>query len=341
MASLKDIAKACGVSVATVSKALNNHKDIGEETKEHIKKVAKELGYSPNLSARALKTNRTYGIGVLFADEARSGLTHDYFSSVLDSFKRMAEKSGYDITFINSCKNREGRMSYLEHSKYRGFDGVVLACIDFGDPEVIELVQSSIPVVTIDYLFNNRIAVISDNVTGMKELLEYVYSKGHRKIAYIHGADSAVTGSRLSSFYRTAEQLGLEIPDVYIREAAYRDTVTTYEVTNELLELEEAPTCILYPDDFSAFGGINAIRERGLRIPEDISVAGYDGIQAARQLEPRLTTVQQDTEQIGCVAARKLISLIERPKTTIVEQVVIAGTVVEGKSVATIPVQKN
>lgn len=105
MASLKDISKICGVSVATVSKALNDHKDIGEETKATIKRVAKEMGYSPNLSARALKTNRTYGIGVLFADEARSGLTHDYFSSVLDSFKRTAEKSGYDITFINSCKN--------------------------------------------------------------------------------------------------------------------------------------------------------------------------------------------------------------------------------------------
>lgn len=106
MASLKDISKICGVSVATVSKALNDHKDIGEETKANIRRVAKEMGYSPNLSARALKTNRTYGIGVLFADEARSGLTHDYFSSVLDSFKRTAEKSGYDITFINSCKNR-------------------------------------------------------------------------------------------------------------------------------------------------------------------------------------------------------------------------------------------
>ena len=140
------------------------------------------MGYSPNLSARALKTNRTYGIGVLFADEARSGLTHDYFSSVLDSFKRTAEKSGYDITFINSCKNRPDRMSYLEHSRYRGFDGVVLACIDFADPEVIELVQSSIPVVTIDYLFNNRIAIMSDNVAGMKELLEYIYSRGHRKL---------------------------------------------------------------------------------------------------------------------------------------------------------------
>lgn len=336
MASLKDIAKICGVSVATVSKALNNHNDIGEETKEYIKKVAKDLGYSPNLSARALKTNRTYGIGVLFVDEARSGLTHDYFSSVLDSFKRTAEESGYDITFINSCKNRPNRMSYLEHSKYRGFDGVVLACIDFSDQEVIELVQSSIPVVTIDYLFNNRIAVVSDNVTGMKDLLEYVHSQGHRKIAYIHGADSAVTGSRLSSFYRTAEALGLDIPDEYIREAAYRDTTTTYQVTNELLDLPEPPTCILYPDDFAAFGGINAIRERGLRIPEDISVAGYDGIRAARHLEPKLTTVRQDTEQIGCIAANELISLIEHPKTTIVEQIVVPGKVVNGKSVANI-----
>ena len=214
---------------------------------------------------------------------------------------------------------------------------MVLACIDFGDPEVIELVQSSIPVVTIDYLFNNRIAIMSDNVAGMKELLEYIYSRGHRKIAYIHGAMSAVTSGRLASFYRTAERLGLEIPDEYIREAAYRDTTTTYRVTNELLDLPNPPTCIIYPDDFASFGGINAIRQRGLQIPEDISVAGYDGIQAARQLEPRLTTVQQDTEQIGCLAARELISLIERPKTTIIEQVIVPGKVAEGKSVARIP----
>lgn len=334
MASLKDISKVCGVSVATVSKALNNHTDIGEETREHIKKVAKELGYLPNSSARALKTNRTHTIGVLFVDDAMSGLTHDYFSAVLDSFKRTVEKFGYDITFINCCKEREDRMSYLEHSRYRGFDGVVLACIDFNDPEVLELVQSEIPVVTIDHLFNNRIAVTSDNVRGMKELLEYVYSCGHRKIAYIHGAPSAVTTNRLTSFYRTAEMLGLQVPDEYIREAAYRDTYTTYTVTNQLLELADPPTCILYPDDFAAFGGINAIRERGLQIPEDISVAGYDGIRAARHLEPKLTTVRQDTEQIGCVAARELISLIERPKTTVIEQIVIPGTVVEGKSVA-------
>lgn len=335
MASLKDISKVCGVSVATVSKALNDHNDVGEDTKQYIKKVAREMGYFPNLAARALKTNKTYGIGVLFVDEARSGLTHDYFARVLDSFKRMAEKCGYDITFISS-KNRAGSMSYLEHSKYRGFDGVAIACIDFSDEEVVELVQSELPVVTIDYVFDNRIAVCSDNVSGMRDLTEYICRKGHRRIAYIHGAGSAVTTSRLSSFYKTTEQFGIEIPDIYVREAPYRNADKTYKITNELLDLPTPPTCIIYPDDFAAFGGVNAIRERGLRIPEDVSIAGYDGILAARYLEPRLTTVQQDTEQIGCVAARELISLIERPKSTIIEQISVKGSLVEGASVSTL-----
>lgn len=333
MVSMKDISIACGVSVATVSKALNNHKDIGEETKEHIKKVAKEMGYFPNSAAKALKTNRTHNIGVLFVDDARSGLTHDYFSNVLDSFKRTAEQQGYDITFINCCKTRANKMSYLEHARYRGFDGVVIACIDFNDAEVIELVNSDIPIVTIDHLFNNRISIVSDNVKGMRDLLTYVYHKGHRKIAYIHGADSAVTQSRLSSFYKTAEELGLEIPDEYVKEAAYRNTKENYRVTQELLDLKNPPTCILYPDDFASFGGINAIKERGMRIPEDISIAGYDGIRIGRHLEPQLTTLRQDTEQIGAKAAEELIHLIERPKTALMQPVIVEGEVFEGKSV--------
>lgn len=197
MVSLKDIAKACQVSVATVSKALNDHNDISAETKERIRQVAKDMGYFPNSAAKALKTNRTYNIGVLFVDEARSGLTHNYFSHVLDSFKQTAEQQGYDMTFINCCKTRPNRMTYLEHARYRGFDGVVIACIDFNDPEVIELVKSNIPVVTIDHLFHNRIAIMSDNAKGMEDLFSYVYERGHRKIAYIHGADSAVTQSPL------------------------------------------------------------------------------------------------------------------------------------------------
>ena len=333
MVSMKDISVACGVSVATVSKALNDHKDIGAKTKERIRQTAKEMGYFPNSAAKALKTNRTYNIGVLFVDNALSGLTHDYFSYVLDSFKRTAEEHGYDITFINCSKAGKNRMSYLEHAKYRGFDGVVIACIDFHDPEVMELIQSDLPVVTIDHLFNDRIAVISDNVNGMRQLLTYVYQKGHRKIAYIHGEDTAVTQNRISSFYKTAKELGVEIPDEYIREAAYRDTKEAYKKTLELLDLPNPPTCILYPDDFASFGGINAIQARGLRIPEDISVAGYDGIRIARHIEPKLTTLRQDTQRIGYEAAKNLISLIEEPRSTLIQVIMIGGEVFEGHSV--------
>ncbi|MBQ8597252.1 MAG: LacI family DNA-binding transcriptional regulator [Lachnospiraceae bacterium] len=333
MVSMKDISAVCGVSIATVSKALNDHKDIGEETKEHIRQVAKEMGYSPNSAAKTLKTNRTYSLGVLFVDDEQSGLKHDYFSHVLDSFKSTAEEQGYDITFINSCKNRKQRMSYLEHSRYRRFDGVVIACVDFDDPEVEELVRSEIPVVTIDHLFNNRSAIISDNVKGIRDLVYHIYKLGHRRIAYIHGADSAVTNSRLSSFYRTCEELGIKIPAEYIREAPYRNTKGTYTETERLLDLKNPPTCILYPDDFSCFGGINAINARGLKIPDDISVAGYDGIRIGRHFQPQLTTITQDTERLGREAAIKLINLIENPKTTLTEQIVVEGTVFEGNSV--------
>ena len=306
MVSMKDIAKACGVSVATVSKALNNQKDIGEETKTHIRNIAREMGYFPNSSARALKTNRTYNIGVLFADESQSGL--------------------------NSNRNNGG-MSYLDHCRYRGFDGVVVACVDFHDPYVTELVDSNIPLVTIDHVFNNRTSIVSDNINGMRDLLTYIYECGHRRIAYIHGLDSAVTNSRLSSFYRTAEQLGLDIPDEYVLEAPYRRTEGTAKMTEKLLDLKKPPTCILYPDDFSAFGGINVIRERGLTLAKDISIAGYDGLRIGRHIDPMLTTLRQDTASIGEKAGEKLIELIEKPKSAIVERVVIKGEVFKGGTV--------
>lgn len=333
MVSMKDIAAACNVSVATVSKALNNHSDIGEETRQLVKQKAKEMGYHPNFSARALKTNRSYNLGVLFVDEARSGLTHDYFSHVLESFKVTAENSGYDITFLNNSKLRKDKMSYLEHSLYRSMDGVVIACVDFNDAEVVELLQSQLPVVTIDYLFNGRISVISDNVRGMRDLMNYIFSMGHKRIAYIHGADSAVTGSRVASFYKCMEDEGIEVRDEYIREAQYRDSLMAGEVTNELLDLKEPPTCIMYPDDYSAIGGMNAIKNRGLRIPEDISIAGYDGIPIATQLNPPLTTLHQDTEKIGRLAAEKLVALIEKPKSTIIGQEIVRGELLTGATV--------
>lgn len=332
MVSIKDVSARCGVSVATVSKALNDHSDIAETTKENIRRTAKEMGYFPNSSARALKTNRTYNLGVLFVDEAQSGLTHEYFANVLDSFKVEAERNGYDITFISKHTGRKS-MSYLEHSKYRGVDGVVIACIDFSDPDVTELIHSELPVVTIDHVFDNRTAIISDNIKGMRDLILYAYQMGHRKIAFIHGADSSVTQNRVGSYYKTLGELGIRVSDDYVKTGIYHDPDTTAKLTKELLELKDRPTCIIFPDDFSCIGGINAIQEQGLSIPEDISIAGYDGILLSQVLDPQLTTLQQNTKALGRYAAEKLITLIENPKAAIIERVVVEGTVLPGKSV--------
>lgn len=333
MVSIKDVANACGVSVSTVSKALNDHRDVSVARKEFIKQKAKELGYSPNSSARALKTNKSHNIGVLFMDQAQSGLTHDYFSRVLDSFKTTVEKSGYDITFIINGSESNNTMTYLEHCRFRGFDGIVIACVDFRDAEVQELMQSDIPVVIIDYIYSRTISVLSDNMQGMKMLTQNAIDKGHTKIAYFYGEDSMVTADRLAGYYITMEENHIEVNDDYLIEIKYRNMNMAKEATKKVLSLKEPPTCIMYPDDFSAFGGINAIQEMGLRIPEDISIAGFDGITLALQLEPQLTTILQNTTRIGQCAAEKLVSLIEHPRTTVIDQTVIATELVEGKTV--------
>lgn len=330
MVSMKDIARKCGVSVATVSKALNGQPDIGEETRERVTATAAEMGYMTNATARALKTNRTYNLGVLFVDERRSGLAHEYFSSLLESFKVEAENHGYDITFINH--NVGGRATtYLQHCRYRGVDGVVIACVDFTDPQVRELAASGIPLVTIDYTFDGCTAVLSDNVSGVEELVRYAYRMGHRKIAYLHGENSAVTRNRLAGFHRACEELGIPVPEGYVRSCVYHDPEKCAEQTRALLELPDRPTCILFPDDFSYIGGQNVLLEKGLRIPEDISVMGYDGIQLSKVM--RLATYSQNTQDLGRIAAEKLIGAIECPKTTQVERIMVPGILMEGVTV--------
>ena len=300
MVSLKDVAKRCGVSTATVSKALNGHSDIGEKTRIRIKEAAQEMGYFPNAAARALKTNRSYNLGVLFKEEAGRGLTHEYFSGILNGFKEKAEELGYDITFINN-EHVNHKMSYLEHCKYRNFDGVGIVCARFEEPEVQELLQSNIPIVTVDYVYYNCTVVSSNNVKGMNELVRYIYSKGHRKIAYIYGEKhSAVTRDRL---------------------------------TRELLNLPDPPTCILYPDDTALIGGINVIDEMGLKVPDDISIAGFDGTKVSQLMSPKITTIRQNTRKIGEEAVKRLVQRIEQPKTTLVERVIINGELLVGESV--------
>ena len=336
MTSLKDIAAKCGVSVATVSKALNGQQDISTATRERVLSAARELGYTVNSAARALKTNRTYNLGILFLDLQNSGFMHEYFASTLNFFRIESEKRGYDICFINSNVGLQNT-SYLQHALYRGVDGVAIICADFQDPLVQELAYSQLPVVTLDHAYHNRMAVLSDNVDGMMTLVRYIYDKGHRRIAYIHGNPTSVTESRLGGFYKACEDLKIRVPDEYIGACEYHEPNSCYDATKKILALQERPDCILFSDDFAYIGGVRAIYEAGLRIPEDISVAGYDGIQMAKVVSPRITTWEQNTEEIGRIAAEKLIERVENPRAALPEHIVVHGRLLEGETVRELP----
>ena len=330
MTTIKDISKACGVSPATVSKALNGYAEISPETVELVKQTARDLNYMPNAAARLLKTNKSHNIGVLFVDDTMSGLTHEFFSLILNSVKEEAETRGYDITFISNNIGGQ-KMSFLQHCKYRNCDGVVIASIDFQNPEVLELVRSKVPVVTIDYSFDNLSSIVSDNQEGAYRLASYLAEMGHRRIAFIHGERTLVTQKRIRGFNRAMAEYGIETPPEYMAEARYHDAVSVRKATAALLDLEVPPTAIMFPDDFSFIGGQTEILERGLNIPNDISVCGYDGINLSRILNPRLTTWYQNADRIGKESVRKLVESIEGK--SVAEQIMVSGEFLSGNSV--------
>ena len=335
MITITDISKACGVSRATVSKALNGAPDIAPKTAERIREQARALGYLPNATARALKMGRSYNIGVLFSDATGGGISHEYFSQILESIKAEAERLGYDITFISKDLGAMS-MDYYEHAKYRSCDGVVIASADFQNPAIIRLATSEIPTVTLDYTFDSRTSILSDNVRGMEALVRFVYENGHRRIAFIHGEMTSVTQKRIASFKKTCAALGVAVPPEYIRAAVYHDPRSSGLQTRELLKLPERPTCILYPDDLSFLGGMSELERNGISVPKDMSVAGYDGIPLSQVLRPKLTTYRQSAEKMGCEAARLLIEQIEHPDTWLPQNVMVEGELLPGSTVRSI-----
>lgn len=335
MVSIKDVAKKCGVSVATVSKALNNCSDISDKTKARVREIADELGYFPNSQAKALKTSRTNTIGIIYADRLGSGLRHNYFSSVIESFKVTAERNGFDLVFIGSSMVGGQNLTFYEHCRYRNVDGVLLACVDFYDADVVALMHSDLPSVSVDFYSKYVYSVYSDNRQGIRDIIEFLYDKGHRKIAYIYGDTSQVTTVRLDTYKETMKQLGVPVEFDYVRQGRYNDIQLAKKLTQEMLSLYEPPTCIIMPDDVAAYGAFVAAQSMGLKIPDDISIVGYDGIQIGQITEPSLTTVYQNTELLGKCAAELLIKRIngseipDNQKQTVVETRLLAGQTVK------------
>ena len=275
----------------------------------------------------------SHNIGVLFADESFNGLTHPFFASVLNAFKNEAENHGYDLTFINHNVGSDGR-SFVDYCRYRKLDGVLLACVDFYSEAIQKLLGSDIPCVSVDYPWPKQSCVLSDNRNGMKQLVDYAVSLGHSRIAFISGQrNSEVTETRRREYLEAMADHKLAVPEGYLQEAIYSDNEVVRECVAKLLARRDRPTCILLPNDTTYFGAQEAIQEQELRIPRDISLAGYDGVPLTQTLRPQLTTIRQNSEALGEQAAKLLIMRLEQPETDVEEVVPIPVELIKGSTV--------
>ena len=316
MATIYDIAKACGLSPATVSKALSNASDVSAATRERVRKTAQELDYVPNAGARALSQSRTWSIGVLCQDASQMGLWHYLFAQVIESFKDYVEQHGYDIVFISNKVGNLG-LSYLGHCRYRRVDGIFMVNADYTQKDTKELIDSNLPKIAIDYEDEKIGCVKTDPNESMKMIFAYLHRLGHRNIVYLHGERGKyISEARISALEKATSELGDEKTQFRLFPSKYYSIEGGYESMKKLLMAtpNDRPTAVIASDDYSAIGVIEAIRDAGLSVPEDISVVGFDGIEITQRTNLRLTTIRQDTKAIGEAAAKSLLAQIAGEK---------------------------
>lgn len=309
MVTIYDVAKKSGYSITTVSKVLNNYPNVSDKAKEKVEMVVKELGYMPNSSARTLATKKSKMIGVVFSEDSDVGITHPFFSRVFESFKKQLELYNYDMLFVS--RNIGNNQNYYNHLRNRGVDGVIVVVADSEEIDN-ELIGSDIPIVYIDTLIENTNVVFSDNPLGSMIAVDYLYELGHRKIAHITGKPTLFTAmERIQGFQMAIEKHQLTIPANYIVDGGYFSYEGGRVAMMKLLTLADPPSAVFVSGDEMAIGAIKAVKEAGLRVPQDISIIGFDDISIAKYTDPPLTTIRQDTDRIGRQAAVLLLDEID------------------------------
>jgi LacI family transcriptional regulator len=312
--TIRDVAREAGVSIATVSRALNDKDDVSVDTRERVREAARHLGYAVDPAARSLGSQRTGLVGVVVGDNAGPrDLSLIFFGKVLAAISRRLGQDGYEALLLSA----------RDHVGHR-LDAAIVIGIDDDDPLIGELAQRHVPLVGVDVRCPvPRAAFVgSDHAGGVRLALAHLHALGHRRIAHIAGALNTSAGAeRLAAFRREAEQLGLEPRD---------------GETCELLALAEPPTAIVAASDLMALAALQAIWESGRRPGRDLAVVGFDDLEAAALAHPPLTTIRQDRQELGTLAATTAVELAERPDAqprdavVPVERVVRASTSGDG-----------
>lgn len=316
MAGIRELAQECGVSVATVSRALNGHPEVSVETRRQVQQAAERLGYRPSRSARALVRGRSDAVGLLWDSGYESvGRRHPFLLSLLVGIKQALNDSGRHLILLNVDADRQGPRAYLDTAREYQLDGVLVMGVDEHRPALRALFDSGIPCVAIDHDIAGPHAgcVTSDNRAGAMEAVRHLHGLGHRRIATITGPlDLMPAVQRLTGFEEAVRELGLELPEQYVQTGDFFMD-SGYACGSRLAKMPEnsRPTAVFVAGDEMALGAMHAFADAGLEIPGDIAVVGFDDIEAAGLVRPTLSTVAQDSLALGAAAVNALLAFVD------------------------------
>ena len=325
--NIYELAQATGFSPSTVSKALNNTGRISEATKKKILEKASEMNYVASYHAKALSLKKSWIIAVIHSDNLGIGLSHPHFSVILENFKQEVERSGYEVTFVNrNMGNTE--MTYLDFCRYRNVEGVFLVNYYGYSKQLPELIDSGLPLVSAEIGDGDVTSITSDDLQGGKLAAQYLLDLGHKSFAHIAGP---LQGKSSLDRYRGFKDVLYESNnfDMKLYEAFNYGFDDGYQKALEIIETGKLPSAIFAGGDLLALGAIKAFTEHNIKVPEDISVIGYDNLDFLKYNTPALTTIGQNKQQIGITAANYLMDKIsgeEKDSVTIPVEVIERST---------------
>jgi LacI family transcriptional regulator len=312
--TLKMVAEKAEVSVNTASRAINNKPDINLETKKRVLQIAKELGYVRNDTAVALRTRKTGTIGVVIADNR-----NPFYAEVLNGMEVAAREKNYHIILANTQRDYRKEEEAINLLLAKRVDGLLITPVQDRDDDIKNLIEANIPFVVVGRDFENIEvdAVYNDEVKGGFLAAEYLIKKGHKRIALINGflykspAKGRLEGYKkaLNKYRISLDESLISVGDINIEDG--------YERTKQMLEKNLDFTAIFAYNDMMAFGAMQAIKEKSLRIPEDIGLVGYDDILFSSLISPALTTIRLKKQELGVESVKLLFSRINgsREKT--------------------------
>jgi LacI family transcriptional regulator len=332
---VKQLAQLCGVSTATISRALNGLPGVGTETRERVLRLAAELDYVPSAAARTLVTKRSHLLGVVLdTGEGHPDLQHPFFQEALAGFKRHASDEGFDLMLFSSSRGAAHTRSLLSRCRQHHVDGLVLVAVDSSSDELAKVESADLPCVALDIDFAGvRTAhVASDNVGGAALAVRHLHSLGHMQIGTISIPQRRKPGrERLSGYRQELERLGLPFRAEYVVEGDeyYESGIVAM---SRLLELTDPPTGVFVATDLMAAGALRGALEAGARVPDAVSIVGFDDIPLASLTHPLLTTIRQNAFGLGTAAARALIDLLNDPEAEPTSTVLPVELIVRGTS---------